>query len=62
MTDIISFSILLLFFVLLAFVAVRFQSKSQELENLKIRQARLEADLANEQRSVSEKTAMMQES
>jgi len=63
MTDIISFSILLLFFfVLLAFVAVRFQSKSQELENLKIRQARLEADLANEQRSVSEKTALMQES
>jgi len=89
MTDLFSFSILLLLFALLSFVAyrmvrdapgkaellrlqsieeearlaaMRLESKTMELENLKIRQARLEADLENEQRSVAEKTALMLES
>ena len=89
MTDLFSFSILLLLFALLSFVAyrmvrdapgkaellrlqsieeearlaaMRLESKTMELENLKIRQARLEADLENEQRSVTEKTALMLES
>jgi DNA recombination protein RmuC len=43
-------------------VAMRLESKSLELESLKIRQARLEADISNEQRSAAEKTALMQES
>ncbi len=43
-------------------VAMRLESKSLELESLKIRQARLEADISNEQRSTAEKTALMQES
>ncbi len=43
-------------------VAMRLESKSQELENLKIKHARLEADIMNEQRSSSEKIALMQES
>ncbi len=42
-------------------MAMRLESKSQELEELKIRQARLEADISNEQRSTAEKTTMMQE-
>jgi DNA recombination protein RmuC len=42
--------------------AIRLESKSRELEELKIRQARLEADLSYEQRSAAEKTALMQES
>jgi DNA recombination protein RmuC len=89
MIEVLSFSILLALFVLLAFVAyrmvrdaplkaelhrlqrveeeahtltIRLESKSQELEELKIRQARLEADISNEQRNVAEKTALMQES
>ena len=43
-------------------VAMRLESKSLELESLKIRQARLEADISNEQRSAAEKTVLMQES
>ena len=43
-------------------VAMRLESKSKELESLKILQARLEADISNEQRSAAEKTALMQES
>ncbi|MEI6639888.1 MAG: DNA recombination protein RmuC, partial [Chlorobium sp.] len=89
MIEVLSFSILLALFVLLAFVAyrlvrdaplkaelqrlqrveeeahtlsIRLESKSQELEELKIRQARLEADISNEQRNAAEKTALMQES
>ncbi len=62
MTDILFFSILLLLVALLVVAVMRLNSKSRELENLRIRQARLEADLANEQRSAAEKTAMMQES
>jgi DNA recombination protein RmuC len=89
MIEVLSFSILLALFVLLAFVAyrmvrdaplkaelqrlqrveeeahslsIRLESKSQELEELKIRQARLEADISNEQRNAVEKTALMQES
>jgi len=89
MVEVLSFSILLALFVLLAFVAyrmvrdaplkaelqrlqrveeeahslsIRLESKSQELEELKIRQARLEADISNEQRNAAEKTALMQES
>lgn len=38
------------------------ESKSLELEALKIRQARLEGDLENEQRNAAEKTRIMQES
>jgi len=41
---------------------LRLESKSLELENLRIQFARLEADMANEQRSSSEKIALMQES
>ncbi len=89
MHDLISFSILLILFALLAFVAyrivrdapgkaelqrlrgveeearkteTRLESKTQELENLKIRFARLESDFENGQRSAAEKTALMQES
>jgi len=89
MHDLISFSILLILFALLAFVAyrivrdapgkaelqrlrgveeearkteIRLESKTQELENLKIRFARLESDFENGQRSAAEKTALMQES
>ena len=62
MTDILFFSILLLLVALLVVAVMRLNSKSRELENLRIRQARLESDLANEQRSAAEKTAMMQES
>ena len=89
MTDPISFSILLIVFVLLAFVAyrivrdapekaelqrlrgideesrltaMRLESKTQELETLKVRQARLEADLENEHKNAAEKTTLMQES
>ncbi len=43
-------------------VAMKLESKSLELENLKIRQARLEADIENEKRSSSEKRVLMQES
>ena len=43
-------------------LTIRLESKSQELEELKIRQARLEADISNEQRNAAEKTALMQES
>ncbi len=43
-------------------LAMRLESKSQELEELKIRQARLEADISNEKRSAVEKAALMQES
>ena len=43
-------------------VNMRLESKSVELENLKIRHARLEADIENEQRSSSEKITLMQES
>ncbi len=42
--------------------AIRLESKSRELEELKIRQARLEADISYEQRSAAEKAALMQES
>jgi len=38
------------------------ESRSLELEALKIRQARLEGDLENEQRNAAEKTRIMQES
>ncbi len=89
MVEVLSFSILLALFLLLAFVAhrmvrdaplkaelqrlqrveeeahslsIRLESKSQELEDLKIYQARLEADLSNEQRNGAEKIALMQES
>ena len=89
MHDLLSFSILLIFFALLAFVAyrivrdapekaelqrlrgieedarlaeTRLESKTQELENLKIRHARLESDFENGQRSAAEKIALMQES
>lgn len=41
---------------------LRLESKSLELENLRTQYARLEADMANEQRSSSEKIALMQES
>lgn len=41
---------------------LRLESKSRELENLRIQFTRLEADMANEQRSSSEKIALMQES
>ncbi len=41
---------------------IKLESKSRELESLKILQARLEADISNEQRSAAEKTALMQES
>jgi DNA recombination protein RmuC len=41
---------------------LRLESKSLELENLRIQFTRLEADMANEQRSSSEKIALMQES
>ncbi len=43
-------------------VAMKLESKSRELENLAIKHARLEADSMNEQRSSSEKIALMQES
>jgi len=43
-------------------LSIRLESKLQELEELKIRQARLEADISNEQRNAAEKTALMQES
>ncbi len=43
-------------------VAMKLESKSRELENLAIKHARLEADGMNEQRSSSEKIALMQES
>ncbi len=43
-------------------VAMRLESKSLELENLKMQHARLEADISNEQRSSSEKIALLQES
>ena len=89
MVEVLSFSILLALFLLLAFVAyrmvrdaplkaelqrlqrveeeanslsIRLESKSRELEDLKIYQARLEADLSNEQRNGAEKIALMQES
>ena len=89
MHDLISFSILLILFALLAFVAYRIvrdapgkvelerlrgieeearitanrlESKTEELENLKICHARIESDFENEKRSASEKTALMQES
>ncbi|MEI7695049.1 MAG: DNA recombination protein RmuC [Chlorobium sp.] len=89
MTEVLSFSILLALFALLAFVAYRLvrdaplkaelqrlrsveeearsiaillESKTGELEELKIRQARLEADISNEQRNAAEKLALMQES
>ncbi len=89
MQDLISFSILLILFALVAFVAYRIvrdapgkpelqrlrsieeearitanrlESKTQELENLKIQHARLESDFENGQRSATEKIAMMQES
>ena len=62
MTDLIYFSILFPLFALLVFLAIQLQLKTRELENLKIRQARLEADLENEQRTASEKAALMQES
>ncbi|TLU84855.1 MAG: DNA recombination protein RmuC [Chlorobium sp.] len=42
-------------------MATRLELKSKELEELKIRQARLEADISNEQRSAAERTTMMQE-
>jgi DNA recombination protein RmuC len=42
--------------------AIRLESKSAELENLKIGYARLESDLNNERRSAAEKTALLQES
>lgn len=41
---------------------LRLESKSLELKNLRIQFTRLEADMANEQRSSSEKIALMQES
>ncbi len=41
---------------------VRLESKSLELEKLRTQYARLEADMVNEQRSSSEKIALMQES
>ncbi len=89
MVEVLSFSILLALFLLLAFVAyrmvrdaplkaelqrlqrveeeanslsIRLESKFRELEDLKIYQARLEADLSNEQRNAAEKIALMQES
>ena len=62
MTDLLYFSSILPLFALLVVVAIMLQLKSRELENLKIRQARLEADLENEQRNSTEKTALMQES
>ncbi|MBV5303640.1 MAG: DNA recombination protein RmuC [Chlorobium sp.] len=89
MVEVLSFSILLALFLLLAFVAyrmvrdaplkaelqrlqrveeeanslsIRLESKSRELEDLKIYQARLEADLSNEQRNGAEKIALTQES
>ncbi len=89
MHDLISFSILLILFALLAFVAYRIvrdtpgkaeiqrlrsieedaritanrlESKTEELENLKICNARLQSDLENERRSASEKTALMLDS
>ena len=43
-------------------VATQLESKSLELENLKILQARLEADIEHERRSSLEKIALMQES
>ena len=43
-------------------MALKLELKSQELEYLKIRYARLESDISNEQRSTAEKTALMQES
>jgi DNA recombination protein RmuC len=43
-------------------VAMRLESKSLELESLKIQHARLEADIGNEQRNSSEKIALLQES
>ncbi|MEI7933512.1 MAG: DNA recombination protein RmuC [Chlorobiaceae bacterium] len=43
-------------------LAMKLESKSLELESLKIRQAQLEADISNEQRNAVEKTALMQES
>ncbi len=89
MTDLLTFSMLLLLLFLLLFVAyrtvrdaplkaelqrlraveeeartaaIKLESKSLELENLKIRHARLESDLQNEQRNAVEKAALMQES
>ena len=41
---------------------IKFESKSLELEKLKISQARLEADIDHERRSASEKIALMKES
>jgi DNA recombination protein RmuC len=43
-------------------VAMQLESKSRELESLKIQQARLEADIEHERRSSLEKIALMQES
>jgi DNA recombination protein RmuC len=43
-------------------LTLRLESKSLELDNLKIQQARLEADISNEQRSAAEKIALMQDS
>jgi DNA recombination protein RmuC len=43
-------------------VAMQLESKSRELENLKILQARLEADIEHERRSSLEKISLMQES
>ena len=43
-------------------VVNRLESKTRELEELKISSARLEADLSNEQRNAREKTDLMQES
>ncbi|MEI8186395.1 MAG: DNA recombination protein RmuC [Chlorobiaceae bacterium] len=62
MTDLFSLSLLLFLVVLLVVVVIRLESKSRELENLKILHARLEADLENERKSLAEKTALMQES
>jgi DNA recombination protein RmuC len=42
--------------------AIRLESKSTELETLKIGYARLESDLDHERRSAAEKTALLQES
>jgi len=42
-------------------LSIRLESKSLELEDLKIYQVRLEADLSNEQRNAAEKIALMQE-
>ncbi|MEI6847593.1 MAG: DNA recombination protein RmuC [Chlorobiaceae bacterium] len=43
-------------------ISMRLESKSVELENLKIRFVRLESDFDNERRSATEKVALMQQS